>query len=443
MQSLFDLPKFGCGIGLHRVHALLNALEINREELSSRSIAIAGSNGKGSTAALLDAIARAHGLRVGLFTSPHFLDIRERFRLNGKNISEEQFLSLEQKILSEIQVYEERHPEDFFGCFEALFCLAILAFQGADCDLFVLEAGIGGRFDPVRMANSPLAAVTSLDLEHTEILGETLLEIGKEKADICESSGEVYFGKVSPTLLQELADHCESHQFKPSFFGRDFFGEVLSQSPEGTEFLLRTAGGRSEIFRIPLLGAHQVSNACLAIKLFERWQERRQEKTDSSTIQQGLSQVRWPGRLEKILSQPLVIIDAGHTPDGVLQAMNGLFASYPKTEWILVTGVSSNKKVQEILEVLVPEFDFILCTQAEKNGYPAEDLLEIAQSISPRKFFRSFSSIDEALPMAIDLALGHDRGIYVAGGMFLASEFAMLLKSQAAAHLPTRLQKAF
>ena len=442
VSNIYELPKFGCGTGIHRVRWLLAVLGIDKDWLQKSSLAITGSNGKGSTAAFVDSLARAHGLKVGLFTSPHFFEKRERFRVDGNRISLSAYEQLEQEILSRIKSYEEENPTDYFGSFEALFALAVAWFQEMHCELCVLEAGIGGRFDPVQVAHASLAAVTSLDLEHTEVLGETLQAICDDKTDVCGKGGTVFYGENCLSLENDIRLHCEERGISPYFLGRDCTTSIQRERSDGTDFILHLANGDSLRLTIPLIGPHQVNNAALALLLFRGWYSRNKSRElDSQKILQGFASTVWPGRLEKLLSDPLIVIDAGHTPDGVQQALNGLKRAYPKRSWVLVTGVSQNKKVPEILEILVPEFDIILCTEAEKNGYPAQDLLEIAKSISPRKAYQCFNSLDEALPSAFEIARAHDLGIYVAGGMFLASEFSSLLRVQAPVLLPSRMQR--
>src|SRR5271155_1116060 len=170
---MFDLPKYGEGVCLARMAALLEALAIDRHRLQERSVAITGSNGKGSTAAFCASIGRAYGFRTGLFTSPHLFRLNERFQIGGAPIADAALNELTGRITTAIDTVSSKRNEQF-GAFEAMFGLACLYFQESDCQFMVFEAGIGGRYDPVRLLGSRLTTVTSVDYEHVELLGHSL-----------------------------------------------------------------------------------------------------------------------------------------------------------------------------------------------------------------------------------------------------------------------------
>ncbi len=216
---MFDLPKYGDGICLARMAALLERLAIDRARLQDRSIAIAGSNGKGSTAAFCAAIGHAFGLRTGLFTSPHLFRVNERFQIGGEAIGDERMRELAKRVESAIETISTQRNEKF-GAFEAMFALACLYFQERDCELMVFEAGIGGRYDPVRLLGSHVTTVTSVDYEHVELLGHSLDLIVSDKSDACAAGGTIVYGENCEQLRPHILEYNRNRNVE-SLFVRD------------------------------------------------------------------------------------------------------------------------------------------------------------------------------------------------------------------------------
>ncbi len=202
-----NAPRFGNGIGLHRVEAILVALEIDSAWLSKTAVSIAGSNGKGSTSVCCAEIAAAHGLKTGLFTSPHLLRVNERFQINGVQVSDEELEKSYLRVKYHVDEFLKRSPAEKFGAFEIMFLAAVELFYRKGCEICVYEAGIGGRYDPVRLANAKVACVTSLDLEHTELLGNSLQEICLDKTDICAVGGKIFYGKNCSIFAELVASY--------------------------------------------------------------------------------------------------------------------------------------------------------------------------------------------------------------------------------------------
>jgi dihydrofolate synthase / folylpolyglutamate synthase len=198
---LFDLPKHGDGVCLARLAELLDRLGVDRARLSRGSVVVTGSNGKGSAAAFCAAIARAFGLRTGLFTSPHLYCWNERFQVDGVSIAANDLKRLSSRIEAAIAEISRRR-EQRFGSFEAMFALACLHFQENECDFAVFEAGIGGRYDPVRLVGARVTGVTSVDYEHTELLGHSLELIASDKSDACASGGTIIRSEEHTSELQ-------------------------------------------------------------------------------------------------------------------------------------------------------------------------------------------------------------------------------------------------
>jgi dihydrofolate synthase/folylpolyglutamate synthase len=424
---MFDLPKYGDGICLARMAGLLEALEIDRARLQRVSVVVTGSNGKGSTAAMCAQIGRACGLRTGLFTSPHLFRFNERIQIDGVEIDDDAFARLQRRVEVSIAEVSKRLGERF-GAFEALFALACLHFQESACDFAVFEAGIGGRYDPVRLVGAHQTCVTSVDYEHVELLGNSLELIVSDKSDACAAGGTIVYGENCRGLRPHLVEYNRGTD-RISLFIRDGIridNEVTAAS--GQHFDFRFGHHDFRRLEVNLPGAFQLNNSAIAAALFLLWLQREQPSMApdriEAAVRAGLREVRWPGRLEVIQQDPLTVIDVGHTPDGIRQSLASLTAIHGAGEWILVTGASGDKKVDEIVGALAPSFDTIICTAAHHKGADAQGIAAAAARANPAASLHMSASIEEAVRLAGELAAAHSRRIYVAGGLFLAIEYA-------------------
>jgi dihydrofolate synthase/folylpolyglutamate synthase len=428
---MFNLPKYGSGICLARLAALLEALSVDRARLQRTSVVITGSNGKGSTAAFCARIGEACGLRTGLFTSPHLIRINERFRINGEPIADDLLARLAARIESTITELSREHGETY-GAFEAMFALACLFFQEQQCDFVVFEAGIGGRYDPVRLAASPVACVTSIDLEHTGLLGDSLELIVSDKSDACAAGGTIVYGENCRNLRPHLAEYNRNRDVNSLFVhdGIRIDNEILSKQAQRFDFTFGDHHFRALEPSLP--GSFQFNNAAIAVALFLLWLQRAGRSRDNAAIEaairSGLRETRWPGRLEVIAQDPLTVIDVGHTPDAIRHALASLKAIYGAQRWILVAGVSRDKKVDEIVAQLAPSFDTIVCTAAYHNGAAAELVAAAARAANPAADVHVAGRIEEAVAVSRTLAQSQGRKIYVAGGLFVAIEYATAAK---------------
>jgi len=423
---VFDLPKYGDGVCLARLAELLDVLRVDRAWLQNRSVVVTGSNGKGSTAAMCAAIGRASGLRTGLFTSPHLLRFNERIRIDGAEIRDEALARLKQRVEAGIAAVLATRNERF-GAFEALFALACLHFQQADCEFMVFEAGIGGRYDPVRLVGALQTCVTSVDYEHVELLGTTLELIASDKSDACASGGTIIYGENCRPLRRHLLEY-NRYRGVTSLFVRDevgIGGELASAS--GQRFDFRFDDNEYRGLETNLLGMVQFNNAAIAVALFLKWRRRELLETPEgieAAVRSGLRDTHWPGRLEIIAQHPLTVIDVGHTPDGIRQSLASLKAIHGAGEWILVTGASGDKKADEIVGSLAPSFDTIVCTAAYHKGAAPQDIATAVRRANPAAEVHVAATIEDAARVARELAAARKRKLYVAGGLFLAIEYA-------------------
>ncbi len=424
-HPLHRLPKYGDGIGLHRVQFLMERCGIDADAVARRAIAITGSNGKGSTARIAAALLGAAGDTVGLFTSPHLYRYNERFRIDGEPIGDEALLVAMDTVQHAVRAYGAQH-DDAVGAFEAQFVVALLAFLRRDCRWLVLEAGIGGRYDPVRLARAPVSALVSLDFEHTELLGETLAEIAFDKLDATAPGGATVLGESCLPLERQIRAYAELSGRRVAFVDPLVWRDDGVR--DGRQHFSITEGDlRLEDLNSSLVGRHQINNHAVAVAVVRA----RLKQSDLWPIPdvaacwpRAIADLTWPGRLETISHDPLVVIDVGHTPEGVRVALDGFRALAGKQQTLLVTGGSKNKHVREMLALLAPSFDRIICTAAHHNGLAAETVAEMAVAIHPRAKVSVSPSTEMAAIAGREAAADTNRAIYVAGGMFLAAEFA-------------------
>ncbi|MCK1517679.1 bifunctional folylpolyglutamate synthase/dihydrofolate synthase [Bradyrhizobium sp. 190] len=428
---MFDLPKYGDGICLARMAVLLEALSIDRARLQRISVVVTGSNGKGSTAAMCAGIGRAYGLRTGLFTSPHLFRFNERIQIDGVEIGDDAFVRLRMRVEAAIATVSKKISEKF-GAFEALFALACIHFQESQCDFAVFEAGIGGRYDPVRLVGAHETCVTSVDYEHIELLGNSLELIVSDKSDACAAGGTIVYGENCRDLRPHLLEY-NRWPARSSLFIRDEIAvDNEDAAAAGQHFDFQFGYHDFRRIELNLPGAFQFSNSAIAITLFLLWLRREQPRKApdriEAAIRAGLREARWPGRLEVIQHDPLTVIDVGHTPDGIRQSVASLMSIHGRDDWILVTGASHDKKADEIIGALAPSFDTIVCTAAHHKGAGAQVIAAAARRGNPKANIHVAATIADAARLSQEMARLQKRSVYVAGGLFLAVEYATIVK---------------
>lgn len=428
---MFDLPKYGDGLCLARMAELLDALGVDRARLARIAVVVTGSNGKGSTAAFCAGIGRAWGLRTGLFTSPHLYRFNERVQVDAAEIGDADLARLRQRIEAVIAGISARRAERFGG-FEALFALACLHFQETECDFAVFEAGIGGRYDAVRLVGALVTAVTSVDYEHVGLLGHSLELIASDKSDACAAGGTIVYGENCRSLRPHLIEYNRHRDVTPLFVREQIRIDNEVASTSGQRFDYQFGCHDFRLLEIGLPGAFQLNNAAIAITLFLLWLQREHPRKafdrSEAAARAGLSETRWPGRLETIGHDPLTVVDVGHTPDGVRQSLASLKAVHGAEGWILVIGISNDKKADEIAGALTPSFDTVICARAHHKGADAETIASAVRKANPHADVRIAASVADAVVLSQKLAVEQKRKIYVAGGLFLAIEYATVAR---------------
>jgi len=372
-------------LGLRNTELLLNALD--NPERAFKSVQIAGTNGKGSTAAMLDSICRAAGIKTGLYTSPHLVSITERIKFSGAEITREEFAACATTVREGSEQLEVLPT-----FFEQVTAIAMLAFRKAHIDLAILETGLGGRLDSTTAANAHIVAITQIALDHQEYLGNTIASIAAEKAAIIRPGVRAVIGKQRyPEALEVLLQRCKETDVTP----------ILADSiAEQTTLALR--------------GRHQLENAAVAIRLAELLD------IPHAAIVRGLETTQHLARLELIPHQPAFLIDGAHNPAGAesLRAYLDEFAQRPLT---LVFGAMRDKQLDQIGEILFPVADVLVLTTVNNPRSATLEMLEpIAMRYAQGKVLKSDGSA-----AALQTALANtpvEGMICVAGSLYLAGE---------------------
>ncbi len=315
------------------------------------SVHIAGSKGKGSTAAMVAAVLERAGFRTGLFTSPHLTSIRERTQINRQWISPEDFAALVAELRDRVDQLGYRQTARIRTFFELNTALSFLHFARQQVDIAVVEVGLGGRLDTTNVLTPQVAAITPIELEHTRVLGDTLAAIAWEKAGIIKPGSCVVSAAQAPEVIEVLEQRCQAQGATLAIAGREFHSDIADVSSNGSTFHFRGFGHHWPDLQIPLLGRHQVANATVALAIIAQLQAQGWA-IDPHHIAQGLSQVQWEGRLEILGRRPWMVWDGAFTVEAAQHLRRSLTELFDYRRLWLVLGLSTDKNRAGIIECL-------------------------------------------------------------------------------------------
>ena len=398
-----------CKPGLERIGELCERL--GRPENKLKFIHVAGTNGKGSTSAMLDSVLRAAGYKTGLYTSPYIRVFNERMRVNGKNISDSELASLTEYIKPIADGMEDKPTE-----FELITALAFEYFARHNCDVVILEAGMGGRLDSTNIINtSVLSIITGIALDHTAFLGDTVEKIAFEKAGIIKPLIPVIFGGTDDSaeaVIRDKADELGS-MFKTVDYSALL---VKDMSLDGTVFDF----GKYQDLKISLLGSYQPRNAAIVVSAVDVLRENRFEISDAA-LKEGLSSAEWQGRFEILSREPLIIFDGAHNPQGIEAAVESIAFYFRSQKVALVTGVLRDKDYTYIARKLstVASAAFTFTPDSPR----ALDSKEYASVLSSAGISAiSCDSVSSALDKAKEYAKANSCPVICAGSLYAYAE---------------------
>jgi len=397
INYLYNLQKYGIKFGLDNISKLMSAFGNPQESFSS--VHITGTNGKGTTSAILSSLLQTSGLKVGLFTSPHLVSFTERIRVNDEEIREDEVISLTEEIREKVSSLKSQVSDFSPTFFEIVTTIALLYFKRKKIDRGVIEVGMGGRLDGTNIILPEVTVITNISYDHMKFLGTTLREIACEKAGIIKERTPVILSSQVPEVLEVIEAKAQEKNAPLYLYGRDFSSVLKREGSTGIYFDYYSGFLEIQDVYLPLLGEYQIENASVGIKAFELLTG----KVTVHSVREGLKNLRWPGRLEMIHDDPPILIDGAHNPAAAVALSNALQKNFPRKQIILILGIMADKDIEGIMKPLLPLASTILLTSpgyeraaspeklsgiAASLGFPdaqtaptVKDALELAESI--------------------------------------------------------------
>jgi dihydrofolate synthase/folylpolyglutamate synthase len=365
------LERLGTRLGLDRVTKLVEAL--GSPQKAYRTIHVVGTNGKSSTTRFISSLLQGQGLKVGAYVSPHLVSLAERQMVDSVPSTEEEFCDLVARIRPVADKLEQGFASgESLTQFEVLTAAALLYFKEQACDVAVIEAGLGGRLDATSVISSDVQVITSIGLEHTELLGNTLSAILNEKAAVIPPKGKVAVGMLGPDLKTELRGLCAAREADCNFLGDEF---VALSDAKAESFDIFGLHGCYTDLSLSVLGSYQRSNAAVAVTAVELFNG---GELSSDVVRSALAVTRVPGRLEVISTQPLCIFDGSHNPQGMEETVRSLEQILERRRLIAVVSILRDKDAQNMLRHLAPCCDIVFATQSSSpRALTADELAAI------------------------------------------------------------------
>ena len=420
-------------------HMRLLLAAMHHPEQKFSSVLIAGTNGKGSTAATLSSILRASGLKTGLYTSPHLVRINERIRINGEEITDDNFAELHGEVDHVAEQFVERkglpwHP----SFFEMMTAIAFAHFARERVDIAVLEVGMGGRLDATNVVEPLVSVITDISLDHQKFLGDTVGEIAGEKVGIIRRGGIV----VTLPQQPEANDVIGNTILDLDAVGVSAVPYVPPVSPGGTEYLLPNAEtseaqrlryplqvmGKQILVETPLVGRHQLRNVALAIATAEELSKKGLTGITADSVERGIRETHWPGRFQVVpasADRPQVVLDVAHNPAGAWALRSALSERCGDRPLIFVFGAMRDKAISEMTEILFPLAARVIAARPDNPRSASPE--EIAQAASRTGTeIETVADVAKALDRALDIA-GKESIVVVTGSIYLVGETMRIL----------------
>ncbi len=423
LRYLYTLPSWQYWVtdrevvppNLNRFRTLLRRL--GSPQRAFASVHIAGTKGKGSVSAMVASILTQAGYRTGLYTSPHLHTFRERIQVNGEMIAEEEVAELVDWIRPTLA-----HTPG--TTFEAITAIAFEHFRRRGVEVAVLEVGLGGRFDATNVIHPLVSIITSIGMDHMNVLGNTLGQIAGEKAGIIKRGVPVVFAPQKESAASVLAERARHKRARQVWVGRDWQWQALSHTHDGQWFTVFAPRHRAawsqplEGLFIPLIGRHQLGNAVAAIAAVAELRTRGFPVSEEA-LRRGLAEVRWPARLEVMRSAPWLVVDSAHTVESVDAALEAVQETLGRPPDVVIFGASADKDVAGMLERIPATTRLVFARAAHERAMDVAALGEIARSLG--RGAAAIPSPRQALEHAI-ASVGGDGIVLALGSIFLAAE---------------------
>lgn len=421
-------PEHRVAPSLNRISALMDLL--GDPQHSVPVIQVAGTNGKGSTAIMIDYLLRAAGLRVGRFASPHLSDARERICIDGEPVSEERFAEVWQELEPFVQmVDEQKHDGVDMTFFEVITGMAYAAFADAPVDVAVVEVGLGGRWDATSVVNPKVSVVAPVAMDHTHILGKDLAAVAGEKAGIIKEGGIAVLAGQEPEAAKVLLARAVEVGAQVKAEGVDFSLLDRAVAVGGQLLRIDTVGGPvSDVF-LPLFGEHMARNAALAVAAVEAFLGGK--PLNPEIILEGMGAVEAPARLELVRNSPAIVLDTAHNPHAARATIDAVAESFAFAPLVGVVAMMQDKDAEAVLRIFAEQMEQVVITRTANSprAKGLAELADLAEEIWGSGRVHRAERMTDAIEMATMLAdtAGPHAGVLVAGSLIAAGEARDLL----------------
>jgi len=426
-----------------RMAPMFRAMEVLGEpNKACPVIHITGTNGKTSTARMIESLLRAHDLRTGRYSSPHLVSVTERISIDGEPVDDETFVRIWDEIAPYLDLVDselQANGENRLTYFEAVTILGFAIFADAPVDVLVLEVGLGGITDATNVADGDVSVITPISLDHTDLLGDTTELIAEEKVGILKPGGYLVSAVQSVDAADVLLRQARELEVPFAFETLDFKLLERKVAVGGQMLDIQGQAARYDELFLPLYGAHQAQNATVALAAVEAFLGGGAKELNVELIRQGFAEVTSPGRLEIVRTAPTVLVDAGHNPDGVQAAATAVKESFGFSRLVLMVGILQEKDAAGMLYQMREEYgelveDLCLTQSSSPRAIPAGELANLALEAGwPEEDLHVTEDLEDAIEWCVGRAeAGNDLagGVLVTGSITLVGEISLLLKGR-------------
>jgi len=426
-----------------RMAPMFRAMEVLGEpNKACPVIHITGTNGKTSTARMIESLLRAHDLRTGRYSSPHLVSVTERISIDGEPVDDETFVRIWDEIAPYLDLVDselQANGENRLTYFEAVTILGFAIFADAPVDVLVLEVGLGGITDATNVADGDVSVITPISLDHTDLLGDTTELIAEEKVGILKPGGYLVTAVQPVDAADVLLRQARELEVPFAFETLDFKLLERKVAVGGQMLDIQGQAARYDELFLPLYGAHQAQNATVALAAVEAFLGGGAKELNVELIRQGFAEVTSPGRLEIVRTAPTVLVDAGHNPDGVQAAATAVKESFGFSRLVLMVGILQEKDAAGMLYQMREEYgelveDLCLTQSSSPRAIPAGELANLALEAGwPEEDLHVTEDLEDAIEWCVGRAeAGNDLagGVLVTGSITLVGEISLLLKGR-------------